>query len=268
MPLTALHGRYHIDRELGRGGMATVYLAQDLKHDRPVALKLLRPEAAAGLGADRFRREIATAARLQHPHICSVIDSGEADGRLWFTMPYVRGESLRDRLKREGRLSVAEALRITREVAQALGYAHREGVVHRDVKPENILLTEDGVTLLADFGIARPLTPITGEHLTEAGHGLGTPMYMAPEQAMAEPADHRADQYALAATCYEMLAGRPPHAGADAARRHRPALHHAAARRPEPSAGHARCRRARPGARARHSSRATGSSRWPSSPRR
>jgi eukaryotic-like serine/threonine-protein kinase len=212
-PLTALHGRYHIVRELGHGGMATVFLAQDVKHDRPVALKLMRPEAAAGLGADRFRREIATAARLQHPHICSVIDSGEADGRLWFTMPYVRGESLRDRLKREGRLSVAEALRITLQVAQALGYAHREGVVHRDVKPENILLTEDGVTLLADFGIARPLTPITGEHLTEAGHGLGTPMYMSPEQAMAEPADHRADQYALAATCYEMLSGRPPHLG-------------------------------------------------------
>jgi TolB-like protein len=193
--------------------MATVFLAEDVKHDRPVALKLMRPEAAAGLGADRFRREIATAARLQHPHICSVIDSGEADGRLWFTMPYVRGESLRDRLRREGRLSVAEALRVTREVAQALGYAHREGVIHRDVKPENILLTEDGVTLLADFGIARPVTPITGEHLTEAGHGLGTPMYMSPEQAMAEPADHRADQYALAATCYEMLAGRPPHLG-------------------------------------------------------
>ncbi|HET9039768.1 MAG TPA: protein kinase [Gemmatimonadales bacterium] len=213
LPLTALHGRYRIDRELGHGGMATVFLAHDLKHDRPVALKLMRPEAAAGLGADRFRREIATAARLQHPHICSVIDSGEADGRLWFTMPYVRGESLRDRLRRLGRLSVPEALRITREVAQALGYAHREGVIHRDVKPENILLTEDGVTLLADFGIARPVTPITGEHLTEAGHGLGTPMYMSPEQAMAEPADHRADQYALAATCYEMLAGRPPHLG-------------------------------------------------------
>ncbi|MEP6688138.1 MAG: protein kinase [Gemmatimonadales bacterium] len=213
LPLTALHGRYRIVRELGHGGMATVYLAQDLKHDRPVALKLMRPEAAAGMGVDRFRREIATAARLQHPHICSVIDSGETDGRLWFSMPYVRGESLRDRLKREGRLSVAEALRITLQVAQALGYAHREGVIHRDVKPENILLTEDGVTLLADFGIARPVTPITGEHLTEAGHALGTPMYMSPEQAMAEPADHRADQYALAATCYEMLAGRPPHLG-------------------------------------------------------
>jgi serine/threonine-protein kinase len=213
MPLTALHGRYRIERELGRGGMATVYLAHDIKHDRPVALKLMRPETATGLGPDRFRREISTAARLQHPHICSVIDSGETDGRLWFTMPYVRGESLRDRLKREGRLSVAEALRITREVAQALGYAHREGVIHRDVKPENILLTEDGVTRLADFGIARPVAPITGEHLTEAGHGLGTPMYMSPEQAMAEPADHRADQYALAATCYEMLAGRPPHLG-------------------------------------------------------
>ena len=212
-PLTALQGRYAIVRELGHGGMATVFLAQDLKHDRPVALKIMRPEAGAGLGAGRFRREIATAARLQHPHICSVIDSGEADGRLWFTMPYVRGETLRDRLRRGGPLPVHEAIRITKEVAQALGYAHREGVVHRDVKPENILITDDGVTLLADFGIARPIQPITGEHLTEAGHGLGTPMYMSPEQAMAEPADHRADQYALAATCYEMLSGRPPHLG-------------------------------------------------------
>ncbi len=194
--------------------MAVVYLARDLKHDRPVAFKLLRPEVAAGIDVERFRREIATAARLQHPHICSVYDSGEDEGQLWFTMPFVRGESLRERLRREGRLSIAEALRITREVAQALAYAHREGVVHRDVKPENVLLTEDGVTLVADFGIARPMAAHqTGEHLTEAGHVIGTPTYMAPEQAMGERADHRADQYALAATCYEILAGVPPHAG-------------------------------------------------------
>jgi eukaryotic-like serine/threonine-protein kinase len=193
--------------------MATVYLAHDLKHDRPVAFKLFRPEAALNIRAKRFRAEIATAARLQHPHILTVYDSGETDGQLWFTMPYVRGESLRDRLRREGRLPIAEALRITREAAQALAYAHREGVVHRDIKPENILLTEDGMSLLADFGIARSLRRTANENLTDEGHVVGTPNYMSPEQALAEPTDERADQYALAATCYEMLAGTPPHAG-------------------------------------------------------
>ena len=193
--------------------MATVYLARDLKHDRDVAFKLYRPEIAFNIDVLRFRREIATAARLQHPHICTVYDSGETEGLPWFTMPFVRGESLRERLRREVRLPVEEALRITREAAQALAYAHREGVIHRDVKPENILLTEDGVTLLADFGVARCLRRHADDGLTEAGHGIGTPAYMAPEQAMAVPADARADQYALAATCWEMLAGERPHEG-------------------------------------------------------
>ena len=193
--------------------MATVYLARDLKHDRHVAFKLFRPEAAFNIDVLRFRREIATAARLQHPHICTVYDSGETDGLPWFTMPYVRGESLRERLRREGRLPVDDALRITREAAQALAYAHREGVIHRDVKPENILLTEDGMSLLADFGVARCLRRSPDEGLTEAGQGVGTPAYMAPEQVMAVPADPRADQYALAATCWEMLVGTRPHEG-------------------------------------------------------
>ena len=222
-PLSALQGRYRFERELGRGGMATVYLAHDLRYDRPVAFKLLRPEVSLGLNTERFRREIATAARLQHPHICSVYDSGEDEGRLWFTMPYVQGETLRARLKREGRLSVADAIRITRESAEALGHAHRAGIVHRDVKPENILLTEDGVPMLADFGIARHVDKHSGEHLTEQGHHVGTPLYMAPEQAMAERAGPKADQYALAAVCYEMLAGSPPHAG--------PTIHATLARR-------------------------------------
>jgi serine/threonine-protein kinase len=213
VPTLALGGRYQLERELGRGGMATVYVARDLRYDRPVAFKLLRREVTLALDSERFRREIATAARQQHPHICSVYDNGETDGQLWYTMPYVRGESLRERLRREKRLSVADAIRITRECAEALAYAHRTGVVHRDIKPENILLNEDGSPMLADFGIAIRLDRHSGEHLTEAGHGVGTPMYMAPEQALAQPADPRADQYALAAVCYEMLAGKPPHAG-------------------------------------------------------
>src|SRR3954462_14994999 len=153
----ALQGRYRLERELGRGGMATVYLAHDLRHERPVALKVLHPELARALGADRFLREIKSAARLQHPNILSVYDSGEAAGRFWFTMPYVEGESLRDRLRRERQLPVDEALRIAREAAQALQYAHDQGVIHRDIKPENLLLTRDGNTLVADFGIARAL---------------------------------------------------------------------------------------------------------------
>jgi serine/threonine-protein kinase len=203
--------------------MATVYLAHDLRYDRPVAFKLLRPEISAGMNAERFRREIATAARLQHPHICSVYDSGEEGGQLWFTMPYVRGETLRARLKRERRLPIADALRITQESAEALAHAHRAGIVHRDVKPENILLTEDGVPMLADFGIALHIDKHSGEHLTEQGHHVGTPLYMAPEQAMAERAGPQADQFALAAVCYEMLAGAPPHAG--------PTIHATLARR-------------------------------------
>src|SRR5690242_16542644 len=149
----ALGDRYRLERELGRGGMATVYLAQDLRHDRPVALKVMHPELAASVGPERFQREIRTTARLQHPHILPVLDSGEAAGQLWYTMPYVEGESLRDRLRRERQLPIDDALQLTREVADALGYAHEKGVVHRDVKPENILLTH-GHALVADFGIA------------------------------------------------------------------------------------------------------------------
>jgi serine/threonine-protein kinase len=152
---SAVEDRYRLERELGRGGMATVYLAHDLRHDRPVALKVLHPGLAVALGPERFQREFRLAARLQHPHILTVHDSGESAGQLWFTMPFVEGESLRDRLTREKQLPVDDALRIAREVAQALDYAHRHGVIHRDVKPENLLLTEDGNTLVADFGIAR-----------------------------------------------------------------------------------------------------------------
>jgi serine/threonine-protein kinase len=198
--------------------MATVYLARDLKHGRPVALKVLRPALAMSMGPDRFRREITTAARLQHPHILSVHDSGETpDGLLWYTMPYVRGESLRDRLKR-GRLPLEEALRITGEAGRALDYAHREGVIHRDIKPENILLTQDGDTLVADFGIARAISGPAEHRLTQAGLALGTPAYMAPEQATGDRSvDARTDQYSLAITCYEMLTGRPPFDGSTGA---------------------------------------------------
>lgn len=210
----ALRDRYVLERVLGRGGMATVYLARDLKHDRHVALKVLDAEIAASFGAERFQREIRVAARLHHPHVLSVYDSGEAAGRLWFTMPYVRGESLRDRLRREGILPIAEALRITRQAAHALSYAHKEGVVHRDVKPENLLLTEDGSTMVADFGIARAMGGQHDRGLTETGAALGTPAYMAPEQSSGDGVvDARADQYALAATCHEMLAGAPPFTG-------------------------------------------------------
>ena len=211
----ALRDRYVLERVLGRGGMATVYLARDLKHDRHVALKVLDADLAASLGPERFQREIRLAARLHHPHVLSVYDSGETAGRLWFTMPYVRGESLRDRLRREGVLPIDEALRITRQAVQALSYAHREGVVHRDVKPENLLLTEDGSTQVADFGIARATDADHDPRLTDAGLALGTPAYMAPEQSSGQgTVDARADQYALAATCHEMLAGAPPFGGA------------------------------------------------------
>ncbi len=208
----ALRDRYTLERELGRGGMATVYLAQDLRHERPVALKVLLPELAASLGPDRFQREIKLAARLQHPHILTVLDSGEAAGQLWFTMPYVEGESLRDRLRRERQLGVEDALRIAREAAQALQYAHEHGVVHRDIKPENLLLTKDGSTLVADFGIARALGG--DEHLTQTGMSVGTPAYMSPEQASGDKAvDARTDVYSLGAVLYELLAGEPPYTG-------------------------------------------------------
>ena len=214
----SLSGRYTLERELGRGGMATVYLAMDEKHGRPVALKILHPERAVALGPERFRREIAMAARLQHPHILSVFDSGELpSGQLWFTMPYVEGETLRDRLRREGQLPVADAVRITREAAQALHYAHTHGVIHRDIKPENLLLTTDGSTLVADFGVARALDAGAAGSgtLTAAGTVVGTPAYMSPEQASGErEVDARADVYALGSVLYEMLAGEPPFTGA------------------------------------------------------
>jgi TolB-like protein/Flp pilus assembly protein TadD len=229
---SGLGGSYALERELGRGGMATVFLARDLKHDRPVALKVLHPELAATLGPDRFQREIRLAAGLQHPHILTVLDSGtagpgtrEAGGgggteRLWFTMPYVEGESLRDRLRRERQLPVEDALRIAGEAAQALQYAHEHGVIHRDIKPENLLLTRDGNTLVADFGIARALGggPAGGPEearLTETGLALGTPAYMSPEQSAGDRGlDARTDIYSLAAVLYEMLAGEPPYTGA------------------------------------------------------
>jgi eukaryotic-like serine/threonine-protein kinase len=208
----ALAERYAIERELGRGGMATVYLAQDLRHDRPVALKVLHPELAHALGPERFQREIHFAARLQHPHILTVLDSGEAAGQLWFTMPFVEGESLRDRLRRERQLPVDDALRIATEAARALDYAHQHGVVHRDIKPENILLTRDGSTLVADFGVARALGADDG--LTQTGFAIGTPAYMSPEQAAGDKAiDARTDVYSLAAVLYEMLAGEAPYTG-------------------------------------------------------
>jgi serine/threonine-protein kinase len=208
----ALAERYAIERELGRGGMATVYLARDLRHDRPVALKVLHPELAAALGPERFQREIRFAARLQHPHILTVLDSGEAGGQLWFTMPFVEGESLRGRLRRERQLPVDVALQIAREAARALDDAHQHGIIHRDIKPENILLTKDGSTLVADFGIARALAG--DERLTQTGMAVGTPAYMSPEQASGDKGiDERTDVYSLGAVLYEMLAGEAPYTG-------------------------------------------------------
>src|SRR4051812_39043299 len=193
--------------------MATVYLARDLKHDRLVALKVLRPELAQALGPERFQREIDTVARLQHPHILTVHDSGETSGQLWFTMPYVEGESLRAALNRRIQLPVEVALRIATDAARALEYAHQHGVVHRDIKPENLLITTDGSTLVADFGIARALSLGT-ESLTQTGMSVGTPAYMSPEQAAGDKIlDGRSDVYSLGAVLYEMLAGEPPYTG-------------------------------------------------------
>src|SRR5690348_749309 len=212
----ALSDRYRIERELGVGGMATVYLAQDLKHERPVALKVLKPELAAVLGADRFVAEIKTTASLQHPHILPLFDSGTADGFLYYVMPYIEGETLRDKLNRETQLGIDEAVRITKEVADALDYAHRHGVIHRDIKPENILL-HDGRPMVADFGIALALSAAAGGRMTETGLSLGTPHYMSPEQATAEKdLTNRSDIYSLGAVLYEMLTGNPPHVGASA----------------------------------------------------
>ncbi len=214
---TALSDRYRIERELGAGGMATVYLAHDLRHDRNVALKVLRPELAAVIGADRFLTEIKTTANLQHPHILALFDSGEAGGFVYYVMPYVEGESLRDRLNREKQLPVDDAVRIATEVADALEYAHDHGVIHRDIKPENVLL-HGGHALVADFGIALAVSRSDGgTRMTETGMSLGTPTYMSPEQAMGErEISARSDVYALGAMLYEMLVGDPPFTGSTA----------------------------------------------------
>ena len=213
---SALADRYRIERELGQGGMATVYLAQDLKHDRKVALKVLKPELAAVLGADRFVVEIKTTASLQHPHILPLFDSGTADGFLFYVMPFVEGETLRDKLNRETQLGIDEALRIATDVADALGYAHSKGVIHRDIKPENILLA-NGRPVVADFGIALAVSAAAGGRMTETGLSLGTPHYMSPEQATADKEiTGRSDIYSLASVLYEMLAGVPPHEGGSA----------------------------------------------------
>ncbi|MEP6591905.1 MAG: protein kinase [Gemmatimonadota bacterium] len=208
----ALADRYTLERELGAGGMATVYLAEDLKHHRQVAIKVMRPELAESLGAERFLREVEVAAKLSHPNILPVFDSGQADGFLYYVMPLVEGESLPDRLARERQLPVGEALRIAREVAEALAHAHARGVVHRDIKPANILLNE-GHAMVADFGIARAASA-GGQALTQTGLAIGTPQYMSPEQASGDPhVDGRTDIYALGCVLYEMLAGEPPFTG-------------------------------------------------------
>ncbi|MDX2261402.1 MAG: protein kinase [Gemmatimonadales bacterium] len=209
----ALDGRYRLERELGAGGMATVYVADDLRHDRKVAVKVLRPELSAVIGAGRFLREIKTIAGLQHPHILGLIDSGEVDGTAFYVMPFVAGESLRDRLARETQLPIAEAVRLASEIASALDYAHRNGVIHRDVKPENILL-HDGRAMVADFGIALAVSSAGGTRMTETGMSLGTPTYMSPEQAMGErEITAKSDVYSLGCVLYEMLVGEPPFTG-------------------------------------------------------
>ena len=212
----ALTGRYHVERELGAGGMATVYLAEDLKHKRKVALKVLKPDLAAVLGAERFVQEITTTANLQHPHILPLFDSGTADGFLFYAMPFIDGETLRAKLDRETQLGIDESVKITTEVADALDYAHRHGVIHRDIKPENILL-HDGRPMVADFGIALAVSAAAGGRMTETGLSLGTPHYMSPEQATAEKElSPRSDVYSLGSVLYEMLTGNPPHTGATA----------------------------------------------------
>jgi TolB-like protein len=209
----SLADRYAIEREIGHGGMATVYVAEDRKHRRPLAIKVLRAELAAALGPERFLREIEIAARLNHPHILPVYDSGEAAGFLYYVMPFVDGETLRDRLNRETQLSVAEAVRLATEVADGLNYAHHHGVIHRDIKPENILLS-GGHAVVADFGIARAISEAGGDRLTETGITLGTPAYMSPEQGLGQTdIDGRSDLYSLGCVLYEMLAGEPPHSG-------------------------------------------------------
>jgi serine/threonine-protein kinase len=213
---SALADRYRIEGELGEGGMATVYLAQDLKHDRKVALKVLKPELAAVLGAERFVQEIKTTASLQHPNILPLFDSGEADSFLYYVMPSIEGETLREKLNRETQLGIDEAVQITTDVADALQAAHEEGVIHRDIKPENILLHK-GRAMVADFGIALAVSAAAGGRMTETGLSLGTPHYMSPEQATAEKdLSARSDIYSLGSMLYEMLTGDPPHTGSSA----------------------------------------------------
>src|SRR5688572_11135485 len=208
----ALAELYAIDRELARGGMATVYLARDLKHERTVAVKVLHRELAAALGADRSLREIKVAASLNHPHILPLFDSGSAGSFIYYVMPYVAGESLRERLDREGQLPVVEAVHHARGIASALDYAHRQGVVHRDIKPENIMLHE-GEAMVMDFGIAKALSAAGTDTLTQAGVMIGTPAYVSPEQASGDTLDARTDQYSLACVLYEMLTGEKPFTG-------------------------------------------------------
>jgi len=224
----ALADRYRIERELGQGGMATVYLAHDIKHDRKVAIKVLKPELAAFLGAERFVVEIKTTAALQHPHILPLFDSGSIAGHpdasaasggpafLFYVMPFIDGETLRGRMDREGQLAIDDTITITKTIAGALDVAHRRGVIHRDIKPENILM-QDGVALLADFGIAVAVDTAEGERLTQVGLSLGTPAYMSPEQIVGErELDARSDVYALACVTYEMLSGDPPFVASNA----------------------------------------------------
>ena len=220
----ALAGRYRLERQLGQGGMATVYLAHDLKHDRDVAIKVLRPELASSIGPERFQREIRLAAKLTHPHILPLFDSGDANGLLYYVMPNVSGQSLRDRLERERMLPVAEAVRIASEVAGALEHAHRQGIVHRDIKPDNIMF-QDGHALVADFGIGKAVSDVRSETLTDTGMSIGTPAYMSPEQASGEAVDARSDIYSLGCVLYEMLVGEVPFTGTFGAGGDRQAIH-------------------------------------------
>jgi len=211
---SALRGRYAVRRELGRGGMATVYLAHDNERDQLVAVKVLLPELAVNLGVDRFLREVEVGTMLQHPHIVGVLDSGQLDGTLYYTMPFVNGPSLRERLQRQKQLPISDVIAIARELADALDYAHSKGVIHRDIKPENILLSPDHGAMVADFGVARAVSVAGGETITRTGMTVGTPTYMSPEQAMgSRDVTPESDIYSLGCVVYEMLAGEPPFTG-------------------------------------------------------
>jgi len=209
----SISGTYRIDRELGRGGMATVYLAHDVRHNRRVALKVLHPELSTSIGPDRFLREIELAARLNHPHIVPLFDSGESGGHLYFVMPVVEGETLRDRLLRDGQIPLDESLQLVRGIAAALDYAHRQNIVHRDIKPENVML-QDGEAIVMDFGIGKAVSVAANDTLTQTGTVVGTPAYVSPEQAAGENRiDGRSDQYSLGCVLFEMLSGRKPFTG-------------------------------------------------------